>query len=135
MQVMTARHRKTFLQLLDIFLASSLVPAYSVAAFIKRFAQMALTAPPHGAVTCLTFIHNLIRRHPSCMCLLHRPTPSERAPSSEGVDVYDARQEDPGASRAIESSLWELDLLRSHYNCQVLHHSLCSASARVAVPC
>ena len=73
LQVFTARYRLKFLQLTDVFLASSLVPAYTVAAFAKRFARLALTAPPSGALICIGFIHNLLRRHPSCTCLLHQP--------------------------------------------------------------
>jgi hypothetical protein len=37
-----------FLQLADVFLASSMVPAYTAAAFAKRFARIALRAPPAG---------------------------------------------------------------------------------------
>lgn len=36
------------LQLADVFLASSMVPAYTAAAFAKRFARIALRAPPAG---------------------------------------------------------------------------------------
>ncbi len=31
-----------------------------------------------------------------------------------GVDVYDSAELDPACSRAIESSLWELEALRVH---------------------
>ena len=79
MQAVKAKHRLKFLQLTDVFLASSLVPAYTVAAFAKRFARIALTAPPMVAVTCLAFIHNLLRRHPSCTCLLHQPAAAATA--------------------------------------------------------
>ena len=48
-QVMQAKYRSRFLQLADVFLASSLVPAYTIAAFIKRFARLGLTASPAGA--------------------------------------------------------------------------------------
>lgn len=36
-----------------------------------------------------------------------------------GTDVYDAAEDDPGKSRAIESSLWEIESLRNHYCPQV----------------
>ena len=36
-----------------------------------------------------------------------------------GVDVYIASEEDPAESRAIESSLWEIESLRNHYCPQV----------------
>ena len=50
-----------------------MVPAYTAAAFAKRFARLGMSAPPAGAMIAIGFIHNLIRRHPSCMVLLHRP--------------------------------------------------------------
>ena len=56
-----ARHRAEFLLLLDRCLASGLLPAYTAAAFAKRFARLALTAPPAGAIVCIAFIHNLVR--------------------------------------------------------------------------
>ena len=49
-------------RLVDIFLASPLVPAYTVAAFVKRFARLSLAAPPAGAMLAIAFIHNLLRR-------------------------------------------------------------------------
>jgi U3 small nucleolar RNA-associated protein 19 len=45
-----AKHRERFFQLADVFLSSSLVPAYTIAAFAKRFARLALTASPAGKV-------------------------------------------------------------------------------------
>ena len=43
-----AKHRERFFQLMDVFLSSNLVPAYTVAAFAKRFARLSLAAPPAG---------------------------------------------------------------------------------------
>ena len=45
-----AKYRAQFLQLADIFLSSGMVPAYTAAAFIKKFARLALTAPPAGTL-------------------------------------------------------------------------------------
>lgn len=163
--------RAQFFKLADIFLASGLVPAYTAAAFAKRFAHLALAAPPGGAMLAVAFIHNLIRRHPSCMVLLHRiPSlpaagsgsagaaggadvgagprggdaeadglpngaakrsklaqqqaaqqlgSSSAAAPALGVDPFIEGEHDPGASRAVESSLWELSALRQHYCPQV----------------
>lgn len=49
------------------------LPAYLVAAFAKRLARLALTAPPTALLIVLPFIYNLLRRHPSCRLLLHKP--------------------------------------------------------------
>lgn len=37
-----------------------------------------------GAAICLAFIHNLLRRHPACTQLLHRPGPAPRTGDSRG---------------------------------------------------
>ena len=50
----------------------SQVPAYSAASFAKKFARLALNAPPAGALLCLTFVNNVLRRHPATSTLLHR---------------------------------------------------------------
>ena len=46
-----AKHRKRFFDLMELFLKSPLLPAYVAAAFIKRFARLALSAPPSGIYT------------------------------------------------------------------------------------
>ena len=61
-----------FFDLMDVFLKSPLLPAYIGAAFAKRFARLALVVPPSGQLVAMTFIHNLLRRHPSCSVLVHR---------------------------------------------------------------
>lgn len=55
-------------------LSSSHLPVYLVAAFAKRLARLALTAPPTAILIVLPFIYNLIRRHPSCRILIHKPS-------------------------------------------------------------
>lgn len=130
----------------------------------------------------IAFVHNVLRRHPSCNVLLHKPEAAaatapatsaaqasngvaavangsadavtaaqngheerdsgavslsnghlgdqhRRAPDEQrlddaavqasGQDPYQFAEEDPAESRAIESSLWELDSLRNHYCPQV----------------
>jgi len=71
--VLQLASRGRFFKLADVFLSSPMVPAYSVAAFCKRFARLALSAPPHGAMICVAFVNNLLRRHPAITVLLHRP--------------------------------------------------------------
>ena len=45
---MQVKHRTRIIDLIDTFLSSALVPAYTAAAFAKRFARLALAAPPAG---------------------------------------------------------------------------------------
>lgn len=95
----------------DIFLSSSFLPEALVAAFAKRLARLALVAPPQDIVIILYFIANLIIRHPGLKRLLIPQSNQEREISE---DVYLMEESDPNASRALESSLWEIQLLRNH---------------------
>jgi U3 small nucleolar RNA-associated protein 19 len=109
-----ARHRRQFFELLEVFLRSTHLPAYLAAAFAKRMSRLALSAPPHGCMLAIGFTHNLLRRHPGCCVLLHRQHAREGLTS--GSDPYLPDEADPAKCRALESSLWELDTLRSHYS-------------------
>lgn len=52
---------------------SSHLPVYLVAAFAKRLSRLALTAVPAALLMVIPFICNLIRCHPACRVLIHRP--------------------------------------------------------------
>uniref|UniRef100_A0A8C0KC15 Nucleolar complex associated 4 homolog n=1 Tax=Canis lupus dingo TaxID=286419 RepID=A0A8C0KC15_CANLU len=64
------KYRARFFHLADLFLSSSHLPAYLVAAFAKRLSRLALTAPPEALLMVLPFICNLLRRHPACRVLV-----------------------------------------------------------------
>lgn len=112
--VFHVKYRARFFHLADLFLSSSHLPAYLVAAFAKRLARLALTAPPEALLMVLPFICNLLRRHPACRVLVHRPHGPEL-----DADPYDPGEKDPAQSRALESSLWELQALQRHYHPEV----------------
>ena len=50
---------------------------------------MALSAPPPAVLFILALCSNLLRRHPECEALLHRPPPLPQ------MDNYDATVDDP----------------------------------------
>ncbi|XP_073727463.1 nucleolar complex protein 4 homolog isoform X1 [Misgurnus anguillicaudatus] len=106
------KYRARFFHLANIFLSSSHLPVYLVAAFVKRLARLALTAPPTALLILLPFICNLIRRHPSCRVLIHRPSAAEEPCD----DPYVMEEEDPAQCHALESSLWEIQTLQKHYH-------------------
>ncbi|KFV76842.1 Nucleolar complex protein 4, partial [Struthio camelus australis] len=106
------KYRARFFHLADLFLSSSHLPAYLVAAFIKRLSRLALTAPPEALLMVVPFICNLFRRHPACKVLVHRPD----GPEDLSEDPYIMEEEEPSESRALESSLWELQSLQNHYH-------------------
>lgn len=130
-----SKHRVRFFQLADIFLASSMVPAYTAASFAKRFARLGMRGSTAAAIISIAFIHNILRRHPACMQIIHRrlspsqsdgdssAAPSKQGPVWKGKDVYDENEEDPAESRALESSLWELTALRQHADPFVAQYS------------
>ncbi|KAJ3276866.1 hypothetical protein HDV01_002921 [Terramyces sp. JEL0728] len=104
-----ARYRSRFFRMASLFLSSTYIPSYLVSAFIKRMARIALGAPPPAIIMILPLIYNLFRLHPSSLVLIHR----ENDENIEDPYLFDKL--DPNDSRAAESCLWELELLKNHY--------------------
>ena len=73
---------------------------------------------PPGAMLCLAFIHNILRRHRACNLLLNRESKEAGVESALSDDPYLESASDPANSRAIESSLWEVKSLCNHYYVQ-----------------
>ncbi|XP_068430444.1 nucleolar complex protein 4 homolog [Clinocottus analis] len=123
--VFHVKYRARFFHLADIFLSSSHLPVYLVAAFAKRLARLALTAPPTALLIVLPFIYNLIRRHPSCRILIHKPSTQDEPVE----DPYLMDEEDPVQCCALESSLWEIKTLQKHY-----HPDVAKAAVSINTP-
>jgi U3 small nucleolar RNA-associated protein 19 len=119
-QILHSKHRSRFLRLLDTFLASTHLPAVLVASFIKRLSRLCLYSPPSGIVIIVPLIYNLLKEHPACTFMIHRETPElerKMRMKDEGLeDPFDMEEKNPMASRAIDSSLWEIETLQSHYH-------------------
>lgn len=112
-EIFHMKYKPRLFHLADIFLTSSYLPETLVAAFIKRLARLALIAPPQDIIVILHFIGNLIIRHPGLKKLICEP--SVGADSREVTDdPFIMDESDPNKSQAIQSSLWELQLLRNH---------------------
>jgi U3 small nucleolar RNA-associated protein 19 len=115
-----SKHRSRFFRLLDTFMSSTHLPAAMVASFIKRLSRLALNAPPAGIVAVVPWIYNMFRRHPACTFMMHREIRDERQKKileQEGMDdPFDMEEQDPMFTNAIESSLWEIESLQSHYH-------------------
>lgn len=115
-----SKHRSRFFRLLDKFLGSSHLPAAMVASFIKRLARLSLSAPPSAIVFVVPWIYNLFKRHPLCTFMMHREIrdPEEKtAIESDGFeDPFLPDEEDPMETNAIDSCVWELVQLQSHYH-------------------
>ena len=114
------RHRSRFLRLLDVFLASTHLPAALVASFVKRLARLCLAAPPAAVVAVGPLVYNLFRRHRQATYMMHRVA-GDAAEAQDWArcgfaDPFDAREPDPLRSRAIDSCVWELETLMGHWH-------------------
>jgi U3 small nucleolar RNA-associated protein 19 len=77
-------------------------------------ARLSLTAPPAASVIIIPFIYNLLKRHPTCMVLIHSTKATE-----ESNDPFRMEELDPYECQAIDSSLWEVQTLSQHYYANV----------------
>ncbi|KAI9719181.1 MAG: hypothetical protein M1828_006274 [Chrysothrix sp. TS-e1954] len=115
-----SRHRSDFFRLLSTFMSSSHLPAVLVASFIKRLARLAVHAAPAGIVAVLPWIYNMLASHTACSFMIHRNAVCNEELllfELEGaVDPFSELEVDPMKTSAIESSLWELVALQSHFH-------------------
>lgn len=111
--ILHSKHRSPFFRLLDEFLASSHLPAALVASFIKRLSRLSLHAPPSAIVVVVPWTYNLLKTHPTCTFMLHREADHI---SKSAKDPFKMEETDPMKTNAIDSSLWELHTLQSHYH-------------------
>ena len=114
--ILQSRHRSHFFRLLDTFLASTHLPAALVASFIKRLSRLCLFAPPSAIVVVVPWIYNLLKSHPSCTFMIHRTTELRPRDTNGWGDPFIMDELDPLKTNAIESSLWEIHTLQSHYH-------------------
>lgn len=114
-----SKYRSRVLRHLDTFLApTNHLPAATVASFIKRLSRLCIYAPPSAIVAIVPFIYNLLKAFPMTTFLLHRNPypPYTKSTENLGIDPYDSAEADPQFTNAIDSSLWELETLQSHYH-------------------
>lgn len=116
--LLPSKHRSRFMRLLNTFLGSSHLPASLVASFIKRLSRLALMAPPAAIVAIVPYIYNILKAHPTCTYMIHRNPypPYTKTTDNLGVDPFNMSEKDPQKTHAIDSSLWELETLQSHYH-------------------
>lgn len=113
--ILHSKHRSRFFRLLDTFLASTHLPAALVASFVKRLARISLFAPPSGIVVVVPWIYNLLKSHPNCTFMIHRNGEVDQDEETWG-DPFRQEEPDPMETDALESSLWEIQMLQSHYH-------------------
>ena len=113
-EILHVKYRARFLYWADVFLSSTNLPAYVVASFVKRFSRQALLASVETLYSLIPLIVNCLIRHPNLIDLFNRPTGSQY-----GKDPFDFEQTDLQKTRALESSLWELIALQTHWDSKV----------------
>lgn len=115
---------------LNTFLSSTKVPAYVIAAYLKRLSRMTLNAKPRSLVCILGIVENLIISHPVLQVLRGRV--DDKAREMELVsntctlrswiesDPFDPEEvNDLKLTNAMESCIWELMPLRFHWHPKV----------------
>ncbi|OQE13298.1 hypothetical protein PENFLA_c050G01861 [Penicillium flavigenum] len=119
-ELLHSKHRSRFFRLLNTFLSSTHLPSTLVASFIKRLARLALNAPPPAIVVIVPFMYNFFKNHPTTTFMMHRSIRDKdllAQVEKEGMDdPFDPNESDPNITNAIESSLWEIVTLQSHFH-------------------
>ncbi|CAK7225614.1 Maturation and nuclear export of 40S ribosomal subunits interacting protein [Sporothrix bragantina] len=119
-ELLHSKHRARFFRLMDSFLASSHLPVQMVASFLKRLARLCLHAPPSAVVSVVPWIYNMLKKHPQCTFMIHRVprTAEERAALAQDglADPFLLSEQDPMETHAVDSCLWELVQLQTHYH-------------------
>ncbi len=111
-KILHCRYRKRFCRLFNIFMTSTHMPAYLVAALVKRVARLSLDASPAVIAWVIPFIYNNFKAHPAIRILIHR---SLNDVESKKNDPFKMSELDPAKCKAIESSIWEIHALNRHY--------------------
>ncbi|CAF1178936.1 unnamed protein product [Rotaria sordida] len=122
-----AKYKARFFYLLDIFLQSSHLPVNLIASFAKRLARLSLLIPQHDQCLIITFIYNLIIRHPTIRIMINR---QQTQSIDSNKDIYSSKELDPNKTNAIESSLWEIESLTHHHHPDVATCALTLMSLR-----
>lgn len=111
-KIFHCRYQKRFCRLLGLFMTSTHMPAYLVAAFVKRISRLSLDASPAVISWVIPFVYNMFKAHPAIRVLIHRKVDES---GDQKRDPFSMADLDPSKCKAIESSLWEIHALNRHY--------------------
>ncbi|KAJ3123520.1 hypothetical protein HK098_001867, partial [Nowakowskiella sp. JEL0407] len=128
MNVTHSKYRARFFKMVNLFLTSTYLPVYLVAAFAKRLSRLCLSAPPAAIINIIPLVFNLLLRHPQCLVLIHRMDTSV-----EG-DAFDFNEINPEKCGALQSSLWEIQGLTNHYLPRVSKLALAFSESLAVAP-
>lgn len=122
--IFQVKYRERFIELFNLFMSSAHLPSTLVASFLKRLSRLMLRSPLDVQMLIIPLMISMIKRHPATVVTIHRILSSEENSKciKEGyIDPYDENEIDPLLTNAIDSSLWELDIIREqHFNKDIL---------------
>ncbi|KAJ6224950.1 hypothetical protein RDWZM_003495 [Blomia tropicalis] len=107
--IVYVKYRPRFLFWCDLFLTSTHISANIAASFVKLMARLALSSPPDTILVLLPFIGNLLIRNPAIQSML---IAKQFDPEN---DPFNSDEPIPTKTNAINSYLWELKALQSHF--------------------
>lgn len=118
--------KSRFLRLLDLSLRSPVLPTQLIASFLKRICRTVSTYgvcfTSQDIMFVISFVTNLTKRHPKCMRLLHRK--AAQVEYDLVNDPYKEDETDPMETRALKSSLWEIEsIMRQHLDSSVRNYA------------
>ena len=116
--------KQRFLRVLDLSLRSATLPSKLVASFVKRLARVLVSTGVvigvNDTMFVLSLMANLIKRHPRSSRLIHRKKTSMSMGKRLASDPFLASETDPLSTKALKSSLWEVEILmRKHHDMRV----------------
>lgn len=117
-------HKFRVFYFLNLFLSSSKVPAYIIAAYVKRLSRLSLKAKNRSLVCILKLVGNVFMRHPILIILRDRVdtiatdigTNSDKCTIRQWLDLdpFNPYECNLKSSNALESCIWELMPHRFH---------------------
>jgi U3 small nucleolar RNA-associated protein 19 len=129
-EIFNAKYRVTFFKLLSQSLQSINLPSYLVAAFMKRLAFLSLHSNSCNSSFCVAQITWLLRKHPQCVKLLHHPSKASLAVQTFNND----EEKDLETAGALDSSLWEMEMVSKHFLNEVADAALALKDPRSTDP-
>ncbi|GIY61255.1 nucleolar complex protein 4 homolog B [Caerostris darwini] len=124
-EIINGKYSARYFYLCDLFLSSTHVPAYLIAAFAKKLSRIALKSKTDNILRIIVLVINFIIRHKSLTIMIHQEIPTDIS-----EDPFKFEELDPARSCAMDSSLWEIKTLQSHIipeiarKAKMINHSL-----------
>ena len=106
--------KSRFFRVLDLSLRSTALPSKLIAAFMKRVGYLMVSGAiwqTNDLLFGLSLIANLAKRHPRTLKLLTRNRLSLKLGIKLEADPYLHEEKNPLKSKALQSSLWEVEIL------------------------